>query len=154
MTSFLGRVADWTVLKPVSGGFTVLPVCGASDDAYFSNILASLPFGDSRLGPILPLETSFALAMPVSQPEMRQAVERYQDASVKLTRYKRTLEELRKASGKDPVKWEKELGIQEIARVHFEGGASCSLPSSTFACSATVTASSFSFTSSVFAAPS
>ena len=52
----------------------VLPACGASDDAYFSNILASLPFGDSRLGPILPLETSFALAMPVSQPEMRQGV--------------------------------------------------------------------------------
>lgn len=123
LTSFLGRVADWTVLKPVSGGFTVLPVCGAGDDAYYANILATLPFGDSRLGTILPQDTRFALAMPVSQPEMRQAVERYQDASVKLTRYKRTLEELRKASGKDPVKWEKELGIREIARVHFEGGA-------------------------------
>ena len=38
--------------------------------------------------------------------------------------------------------------------VHSEGGANCSLPSSTFVWSATVTASSFSLTTSVFAAPS
>ena len=122
LTAFLRSVADWTVLKPVSGGFTVLPVCSDSD-TFYANILASLPYGDSRLGDILPADTRFALAMPVSLPQMREAVERYQDASVKLTRYKRTLEALRKEAGKDPLKWEKELGIREIALVHFGGGA-------------------------------
>ncbi len=122
LTGFLRSVADWTVLKPLSDGFTVLPVCSDSD-TYYANILALLPFGDSRLGAILPEDTRLAVALPVSQPQTRQAVERWQDASVKLTRYKRTLEELRKASGKDPLKWEKELDIKEIALVHFGGGA-------------------------------
>ena len=122
LTAFLRIVADWTVLRPGSDGFDVLPVCSDSD-AYYANILEAMPFGDSRLGAVLPPDTRFALAMPVALPEMRQAVERFQDASVKLTRYRRTLEELRKSSGKDPLKWEQEVGVREIALVHFGGGA-------------------------------
>ena len=121
LTAFLAALADWTVLTPTSGGFSILPVCDASD-TYYANILGSLPPADSRLDAILPRDTRFAMALPVSNPQMRQAVERYQDASVRLTRYQKKLEELKKAAGKDPLLWEKELDIREVALVRFDGG--------------------------------
>lgn len=122
LSAFLSTVTDWTVLTPESGGFSVTPVCDASD-TFYANILASLPFSDSRLGAVLPADVRLALALPVSQPALREAVERHQDASVHLTRYRKTLDELKKASGKDPLKWEKELDLRETALVHFGGGA-------------------------------
>ena len=121
LTAFLRNVADWTILRPASGGFDVVFSRGASD-AFYANILASLPAGDSRLAAVLPPETSLALTESVTLPEMRLAMERYQDASVRITPYRRTLEALKKASGKDPLKWEQELKVQEIALVHFPGG--------------------------------
>lgn len=123
LTAFLGVFADWTVLCPESGGFSVRPVCNGDGDAYFANVLATQPLGESRLGDILPPDTRFALAVPAVQPQLREVVERWQDATVKLTRYRRQLEALRQASGKDPLKWEKEVGVREIALVHFGGGA-------------------------------
>ena len=121
LTAFLRSVSDWAVLKPESGGFSVLPSCPESD-TYYANILASMPFGDSRLGDVLPPGAHFALDMSVTLPQTRQAVERFQDASVRLTRYQRTLDALKKESGKDPLKWEQELRVREIALVHLDGG--------------------------------
>ena len=121
LTSFLGSVADWTVLTPDGDGFSVKPVCDG-DDAYFANILAAFPCGDSRLADILPAGTRFALDLPVALPQAREAVERWQDASVRLTRYNKRLDALREQSGKDPRKWEKEIDVREIALVHGEGG--------------------------------
>ena len=122
LTRFLGTVDDWTVLTPVNDGFEVAPVC-EQDDAFYANILGSLPFGESRLGAVLPEEVRFAMALPVALPEMRRAVDRWQDASVKLTAHQKQLEALRKESGKDPLKWEKEQDVREVALVHFDGGA-------------------------------
>lgn len=121
LTRFLGTVADWTVLTPAGDGFQVAPVC-ERDDAFYANILASLPFGESRLGAILPQDVRFALALPVALPELRKAVVRWQDASVKLTAYEKQLAALRKESGKDPLKWEQEVNVREVALVHFGGG--------------------------------
>ena len=121
LTGFLRQLSDWTVLTPASDGFSVQPVQGPAD-AYFANILSLLPFSDSRLGEVLPPDTAFALAMPVANPQFREAFERWQDASVKMTRYRRTLDALRKESGKDPLKWEQEVDVREIALVHAEGG--------------------------------
>ena len=121
LTRFLGTVDDWTVLTPAGDGFEVTPV-SESDDAFYANILASLPFGESRLDTVLPQDTRFALALPVALPELRKAVERWQDASVKLTAYQKQLTALRKESGKDPLKWELEVNAREVALVHFEGG--------------------------------
>lgn len=121
LTRFLGTVADWTVLTPAGGDFDVTPVCG-SDDVFYANILGSLPFGDSRLGAVLPSDTRFALALPVALPQLREAVERWQDASVKLTAYQKQLTALRKESGKDPLKWELEQNVREVALVHFGAG--------------------------------
>ncbi len=122
LTRFLGSVADWTVLTPATDGFDVAPVCG-QDDAFYANILGSLPFGDSRLGAILPEDVQFALALSVTLPQVREAVDRWQDASVKLTAHQKRLEALRKESGKDPLKWEQEQNVREVALVHFGGGA-------------------------------
>lgn len=118
LTRFLGSVADWTVLTPTADGFDVTPVC-EQDDAFYANILGSLPFGDSRLGAILPEDVRFALALPVALPQLREAVDRWQDASVKLTAHQKRLETLRKESGKDPLKWEREQDVREVALVHF-----------------------------------
>lgn len=122
LTRFLGSVANWTVLTPAAGGFDVVPVC-EQDDAFYANILGLLPPGDSRLGAILPGDTRFALALPVSLPQTREAVDRWQDASVRLTVYQKRLEALRRESGKDPLKWELEQSVREVALVHFGGGA-------------------------------
>lgn len=122
LTRFLGSVANWTVLTSTAGGFDVVPVC-EQDDAFYANILSSLPPGDSRLGAILPGDTRFALALPVSLPQTREAVDRWQDASVRLTAYQKRLEALRRESGKDPLKWELEQSVREVALVHFGGGA-------------------------------
>ncbi len=121
LTAFLSAAADWTVLTPTAGGFTIQPVCDASD-IYYANILGSLPPADSRLDAILPRDTRFAMALPVSNPQLREAVERWQDASVRLTRYEKKLGELKKAAGKDPLLWEKELDIREVALVRFDSG--------------------------------
>ena len=122
LTAFLGTVADWTVFTPEAGGFGLQASCGPAD-SYFANVFASLPTADSRLGSLLPADTRFALALPVHNPELREAVVRFRDASVKLTKYNKTLEERKKESGKDPLKWEKELDVREVALVHFGGGA-------------------------------
>ena len=121
LTAFLSTLAAWTVLTPNSGGFSIRPVCDAGD-SYYANILGSLPPADSRLDAILPREVRFAMTLPVSNPSSREAIERWQDASVRLTRYRKALDELKKTSGKDPLLWEKELDIREVALVRFDGG--------------------------------
>ena len=122
MTSFLGSVAEWTVLTPDGKGvFDVKPVC-ENDDVYFANILAEFPCGECQLGTILPKDNRFVLDLAVKLPQTREALERWQDASVNLTRYNKQLDALRDRSGKDPRKWEQEIDVREIALVHAEGG--------------------------------
>lgn len=121
LTSFLGSVAEWTVLTPDGDGFDVKPVC-EKDDVFFANILADFPAGECRLGTILPEGIRFVLDLPVTLPQTRKALERWQDASVNLTRYNKQLDALRDQTGKDPLKWEQEVDVREIALVHAEGG--------------------------------
>lgn len=122
VAAFLRGVSDWTVITPGSDGCDILPVQGPAD-SYFANILELLPFSDSKLGAVLPDSVRFALSLPVAGQQFRDAFERFQDASVKLTRYHRTLDALKKESGKDPLKWEKEIDVRELALVHGDGWA-------------------------------
>ncbi|MCR4823970.1 MAG: hypothetical protein K5849_01295 [Bacteroidales bacterium] len=122
LTGFLQTFADWTVLTPDADGFTVTPVSGISD-SYFNNLMEALPPADVKFGTVLPDTVRLAMALSVTQPEARAVFERYQDASTQLTRYRQRLDDLKKASGKDPLLWEKELDIREVALVHFNGGA-------------------------------
>ncbi len=123
LAAFLHKAADWTVLVPDGDdSYSVSTVQGKAD-SYFVNVLSSLPVEGSRLGEVLPDSVDLALALPLVQPQMREAYERYMDASVKLTAYRRHLAALKSASGKDPLNWEKELDAAEIALVRWDGKA-------------------------------
>ena len=80
-----------------------------------------LPFGDSRLGDILPADTEFAVSLPVPQPEFREAYEKYVDASVRYTQYVRRIASLEKLTGKSPLDWELETGVREVALIAWNG---------------------------------
>lgn len=113
---FLHDAAQWTTFIPGHGGeMTIIPVPYSTGICYFQ-MLQSLPTGRSRLGNILPEGTEVAISLSIS-PEFRNAYETYLDAGVKLTQYRRRLAVLEETSGKDPLKWEKEQDIREVALV-------------------------------------
>lgn len=121
LISFLHSMSDWITAVPAGHGEYIIRPTRKENDTYFTNILASLPASDSRLGTMLPPDTEFALSIPAPQPEFREAFERYQDASVRMTGYTRRLSELEKNTRKNPLKWEKELDIREIALLRRDG---------------------------------
>ncbi len=121
LASFLHRAADWTVLQPDGDDVLEVKTSQGEGDTYFVNILASLPPSDSRLGEIAPDSTEFALALPLPRDGWREAYGRYMDASVNMTRYRKRLASLKAESGKNPLDWEKELGIREVALIRWEG---------------------------------
>ena len=121
LAAFLHRAADWTVLQPAGEDRYSIRTVQGEEDTYFVNILASLPPADSRLGEVMPERTGFALALPLPEGAFREAYERYVDASVKMTSYRRRLASLKAASGKDPLKWENELGVREVALLRRDG---------------------------------
>lgn len=121
LASFLHRAADWTVLQPDGNDGMEIRTSQGKEDTYFINILASLPPADSRLGEIMPDSSDFALALPIPGEAWREAYERYIDASVNMTRYRKRLASLKAESGKDPLDWEKELGVREVALIRWDG---------------------------------
>ena len=121
LASFLHKAADWTVLVPEGGGEYRVRTAQGDSDSYFVNVLSSLPTGRSRLGEVLPDSVDFAMSLPVQGAAFREAYERYVDASVRMTAYTRRLSALKTASGKDPLKWEKELDVTEVALVRWDG---------------------------------
>ena len=113
---FLQKSADWTVMCIGSQKqIDVNAVLGPSMEHY-TNVMEVLPFGESRLGAILPSDTDFAVAQPVVDG-FREKFEAYMDASVKLTKYQKRMAELKSENGKSPLAWEKEQGIREVAYV-------------------------------------
>ncbi len=121
LASFLHRAADWTVLQPGGDDEIEVQTSQGKEDTYFVNILASLPPADSRLGEIMPDTTDFALSLPLPGEAWREAYERYIDASVSMTRYRKRLSTLKAESGKAPLDWEKELGVREVALIRWGG---------------------------------
>ena len=113
---FLQKTADWTVLGIDSQKQIDVNVVLGPSMEHYTNAIADLPFGESRLGSILPADTDFAVAQPVVEG-FREKFEAYMDASVKLTKYRKRIAELKSACGKNPLAWEKEQGIKEIAFV-------------------------------------
>lgn len=113
---FLQKTADWTVfgVSP-QDHLDVNTVLGPSMEHY-TNVFSDLPFGESLLGSILPADAEFAVAQPVVAG-FREKFESYMDASVKLTKYQKRMTELKAACGKNPIAWEKEQGIREVAFV-------------------------------------
>lgn len=119
--NFLRTVSDWVTITPESKNRYKISVARGDAPSYYTNMLSGLPFGNSRLGDILPGDTEFAVALPTPQPEFREAFQRYEDASVRYTAYTRKLDALKDRTGKNPLDWEKETGIREAAIVVRDG---------------------------------
>ena len=114
--NFLRTVSDWVTITPDAGRHRIDATLGEAP-SYYTNMFAALPYGDSRLGEILPSDTEFALSLPVPLPEFREAYRKYVDASVRYTQYVRELDTLEAHSGKNPLDWEKETAVQEVALI-------------------------------------
>ena len=121
--AFMQKCADWTTLAHVDKGKYVMDVVCGDFDTYYAKVIAAQPSGQSKLGPMLPRSTEFAIDLPVRNPDFRDAYEHYLDACVKLEKYEARFSELKKESGKSPLDWEKELDIREIAVVKWNNRA-------------------------------
>lgn len=112
---FLREASEWIVYSEGK----VFPVQPEAE-RYFCNFCASLPDAQSRLGAIMPDSTSFVLDIPIADVhQYRRAYEGWLDARVVLEPYRSRIESLRKASGTNPLAWEK--AIKEVAVVEKDG---------------------------------
>lgn len=113
--------ADWTCISFESDGKFRINACRDESGAYFIDHLDAMEPLVSRLPAIIPDSTDFVLDIPMNSQSYRESYEKYLDAQLKLEKYKSSISSLRKATGKDPLKWEEELDIQEIALVKWFG---------------------------------
>lgn len=110
---FLKNAAEWTVATGDKMQ-TVQPQA----EQYFCNFLGALDEGQSKLGASIPPEAELVIDLPIANvAQWRQSYETLMDARVELESYNKRIQNLKKASGKNPLDWEKELGIQEVAYV-------------------------------------
>ena len=115
LSSFLQNSALWTTVD--LGRQEASPI-QRGDGRYFCYILRQFPSGKSVLE--LPDSTDFCLEVMTGEG-FREKYETWLDATSKIEPYRREISSLRKLSGKDPLKWEKELGVGEVARVCWAG---------------------------------
>ncbi|MCH5172699.1 MAG: hypothetical protein J1D85_00665 [Bacteroidales bacterium] len=109
--SFLKDACEWTVFS----GEKMTPVFPSSEK-YYCNFMSSVADGQSKLGSVLPSGVQLALDFPVASiQEWRRGYETWLDARVKLEQYNKRLSDLAKKTGKNPLNWEKEIGVREVA---------------------------------------
>ena len=121
LTGLLHNASDWTCMtEDISGNYTINAMRGDSD-IYFANIFSAQEPKVCKLGRLLPENTSLAIDLPIDAGAYRSAYEKYLDAALKLEKYNSTIKSLQKTSGKNPLKWEEELDICEVALVKWDG---------------------------------
>lgn len=123
---FIREAAEWTVVSldsdSDSGRSATVVTSRPAGDSWFCNLLSSQTPSDSRLAPVLPQGTTFALTMPIAdKTAFRAAYERYLDATVKLTKYQNASAALKKTYSQSPQDWETEQDFKEVARVCWDG---------------------------------
>lgn len=118
---FIQHYADWTCFVRNISGSTDIRTSQGGSDIYFSNVLARLEPLYSRLPHIMPEATDFAIALPIDPAAFRESYEKYLDATLKLEKYNARISELARQFGKSPLDWEKELDVQEVCLVRWEG---------------------------------
>ena len=117
LNAFMHDASEWTV---VSGDKVdcVQPESGR----YFCNFLETLGEGQSKLAASWPGGASLAVDIPIEDlASFRKSYEAWRDARVELEQYQKRIQELGKKLGKNPLAWEKELGIKEVAYVAAPG---------------------------------
>lgn len=113
LVAFLRDATDWTVAV----GDRLYPVQTPAE-RYYCNFMSSLGDGASRLGSFWPESAELVIDMPVaSLQEWRSGYETWLDARVEVEQYRKRLQALGKATGKDPLKWEKEVDVKEVAYI-------------------------------------
>lgn len=121
-STFIKNYAEWTVfgIEDASRKHLLMPgyaVCG-KNASHFANVLGSLEPGESRFAQVAPSACIFAVDVAVADFDAYyRSYERYLDASMSLQKHHRRLDTLAAHTGADPVKWMKELGVQEVAKV-------------------------------------
>lgn len=122
LTRILNRCSEWTILLCAqSAGSYEVKFARPEGRVYLSDLMEGLPPAESRLGAVLPVGTEFAVSLSAPCTDFRSGYEKYLDAGAGLTKYRRKLNELKADSGKDPLKWEKELDVKEVALVQENG---------------------------------
>lgn len=117
VSKFLQGTAEWTVICPSYKAHYTLEAVFPEVPSYYMQFLSSLPHGESRLGDILETDPGFAISLPLPKKGFREGYQRYLDATVRSTAYKRELNALKERSGKDPLEWERELDVKEVVLI-------------------------------------
>jgi len=116
LSSFLKGATEWTV-----GTGDRLHTVQTPAERYYCNFLNAVTEGESKLAGAFPEEAELVIDLPVTDLKLwRQSYETLMDARVELEAYNKRLQDLKKASGKNPLDWEKELGIKEVVYVATE----------------------------------
>lgn len=117
VTAFLKDACEWTVLS----GEKIRTVQPQSEK-YYCNFMESLSDGSSKLSGAFPSGAGVVLDFPIaSLPDWRRSYETWLDARVELESYNKRIQNLSRKTGKNPLNWEKELGIKEVAVVAAPG---------------------------------
>ena len=118
VAAFIKEAAEWTV----ESGQKVQAVYPESQ-RYFCNFMDAVSDGASKLASAFPNGADAVIDLPVSSlKDWRGLYEGWLDARIELEAYQKRISSLKKSCGKDPLAWEKELGVKELACVMMPGG--------------------------------
>lgn len=119
ISRFTDATADWFAVGRSLQELNIKPYYSYAATS-FAAMIESLTPSKSELYNVLPDTTHFAISLPIKVGEFRQAREKYLDATVKLTAYKKNIDTLRIRTGKNPLSWEQEIDVQEVAIAKWE----------------------------------
>ena len=120
LAKFIGSISEWTVVRPDGDGCEITTAQDGSD-RYFANMISRLPFEECRIMEALPDSAGSVISIATPQAAFRENYERYLSAGIKMENYRHQLSVLKKNSGKDPLEWEKEADVSEVAAVRWDG---------------------------------
>lgn len=123
--ALMRKLADWTVLS--DKGDDCFEVGFEPEDSApcFSTLLRSLAEEPLKVYEAVGDSVDFCLSIAAGAERFRPAYEQWLDANMALTSYRRALEALRKQSSKDPLAWEREQDVREVALTFIDGKAVC-----------------------------
>lgn len=128
-SNFASTLCDWICASPVGSPNIDIRYTDNGSDSYFSALGERLQAGKSRLGDILPEATTLAIRISMEGGCFRPAYELYLDGNAKKNKYKDNLTSLKRQTGKNPLDWEKELDLRELATIRWDGKAVTALRS-------------------------
>lgn len=122
IADFLRNFSEWMVLAPGTDGSMEFYPSAVDSPAFYWKVLSSISKNnDVKILDIVPSDADFVLSESTGNGALRPLYEGFLDAMVRLDRYRRTLDDFSKGSGRKALDIEKELGVREVALVRWEG---------------------------------